>query len=47
MKFNTDMKFSTFLLEIVILVSSEINTGCDKEFILRGSSSTYILQQRP
>jgi hypothetical protein len=45
-KFDTEQKSSKFLLEIMTLVSSATNIGCDTEFILRGRSFTYIMNNR-
>jgi hypothetical protein len=34
--FDTEQKFSKFLLEIMTLVTSANNVGCNTEFILQG-----------
>jgi hypothetical protein len=45
-KFDTEQKSLKFLLEIMTLVSSANNTGSDTEFILRGRSFIYIMNNR-
>jgi len=45
-KFDTEEKSSKFLLEIMTLVSSANNIGSDTEFILRGRSFIYIMNNR-
>jgi hypothetical protein len=42
-KFDNEQKSSKFLLQITTLVSSANNTGSETEFILRGRSFTYIM----
>ena len=45
-KFVTEQKSSKLLLEIITLVSSTNNNGSGIEFILRGRSFTYIMNNR-
>jgi len=45
-KFDTGQKYSTFLLEIMMLLSPENSTYSDIEFILRGRSFIYIMNNR-
>jgi len=42
-KFDTEWKSSTFLLEIMMLPSPANNAYSDIEFILRGRSFIYIM----
>ena len=45
-KFYTEQISSKFLLEIMALVSPANNTGSHTEFILRGRSFMYIMNNR-
>ena len=42
-KFDNEQKSSIFLLYIMIVVLWANNIGCDTEFILRGRSFMYIM----
>jgi hypothetical protein len=42
-KFDTKHKYWKFLLEIMTLVSSANNIGCDTELILEGMSVIHIM----
>jgi hypothetical protein len=45
-KFDTELKSLKFLLEIMILVSPANNIGSDTEFVLRGRSFIYVMNNR-
>jgi hypothetical protein len=45
-KFDTEQKSSKFLLQIMTLMSSANNIGSDIEFVLRGRSFIYIMNNR-
>jgi hypothetical protein len=45
-KFDTEQKSPKFLLEIMALMSSANNIGSDIEFILRGRSFIYIMNNK-
>jgi hypothetical protein len=45
-KFDIEQKSSTFLLDIMTLLSPANNTHYDMEFIVRGRSFIYIMKNR-